>query len=188
MAIIINLRQPSRLCAARTPATVTPIPCPARFPGCKGHVLRRTDRAGIRIGQARYGQWGVDTDRALEILRGIPISLHCWQGDDVGGFENDAGLAGGGIQATGNYPGRARTADRAAPDLELALRLIPGRHRVNLHASYAEKPLPCASCGEGPGVRDGLADSASPSPQPSPIKGEGSISPLRPLRGEGPGG
>jgi L-rhamnose isomerase len=103
--------------------------------------------------RARYGQWGVDTDRALEILRGIPISLHCWQGDDVGGFENDAGLTGGGIQATGNYPGKARTAAELRADLEQALRLIPGRHRVNLHASYAEKPLPSPLAGEGPEVR-----------------------------------
>jgi L-rhamnose isomerase len=90
------------------------------------------------LARERYGALGVDTNRALEILRGIPISLHCWQGDDVGGFENEAGLTGGGIQATGNYPGKARTADELRADLEQALRLIPGRHRLNLHASYAE--------------------------------------------------
>jgi L-rhamnose isomerase len=86
----------------------------------------------------RYARLGVDTDRALEVLRGIPISLHCWQGDDVGGFENDQGLTGGGIQATGNYPGKARNADELRADLDRALGLIPGRHRVNLHAIYAE--------------------------------------------------
>ncbi len=86
----------------------------------------------------RYAALGVDTDRALEVLRGIPISLHCWQGDDVGGFENELGLTGGGIQATGNYPGKARSADELRADLDKALSLIPGRHRVNLHAIYAE--------------------------------------------------
>jgi L-rhamnose isomerase len=68
----------------------------------------------------------------------VPISLHCWQGDDVGGFENDLGLTGGGIQATGNYPGKARTADQLRADVEKALSLIPGKHRLNLHAIYAE--------------------------------------------------
>jgi len=86
----------------------------------------------------RYAAWGVDTDRALKILRSLPISLHCWQGDDVGGFENPDGLTGGGIQATGNYPGKARTADELRQDLDQALALIPGRHRLNLHALYAE--------------------------------------------------
>ncbi len=85
-----------------------------------------------------YARLGVDTDRAMDVLRGVPISLHCWQGDDVGGFENDLGLTGGGIQATGNYPGKARNADELRSDLDLALRLIPGKHRLNLHAIYAE--------------------------------------------------
>jgi L-rhamnose isomerase len=80
----------------------------------------------------------VDTEKALEALRGIRVSLHSWQGDDVGGFENDLGLTGGGIQATGNYPGKARNADELRADLDLALSLIPGRHRLNLHAIYAE--------------------------------------------------
>jgi L-rhamnose isomerase len=90
------------------------------------------------LARERYAQLGVSTDRALEVLSTIPISLHCWQGDDVGGFENDLGLTGGGIQATGNYPGKARTADELRADLDKALSLIPGRHRVNLHAIYAE--------------------------------------------------
>ena len=85
-----------------------------------------------------YARLGVDSDRAMDVLRGVPISLHCWQGDDVGGFENDLGLTGGGIQATGNYPGKARNADELRADLDLALRLIPGKHRLNLHAIYAE--------------------------------------------------
>jgi L-rhamnose isomerase len=86
----------------------------------------------------RYARLGVDTDAALEALRQVSLSLHCWQGDDVGGFESAAGLTGGGIQATGNYPGKARTADELRADLDQALNLIPGRHRVNLHAIYAE--------------------------------------------------
>ena len=85
-----------------------------------------------------YARLGVDADRALDVLRGVAISLHCWQGDDVGGFENDRGLTGGGIQATGNYPGKARNADELRADLDQALRLIPGKHRLNLHAIYAE--------------------------------------------------
>jgi L-rhamnose isomerase len=90
------------------------------------------------LAKERYAQWGVDTERALKALRGIAVSLHCWQGDDVGGFENADGLSGGGIQATGNYPGKARTADELRQDLDQALALIPGRHRLNLHAIYAE--------------------------------------------------
>ena len=93
---------------------------------------------GYEWARERYARLGVSTDRALDVLRGIPISLHCWQGDDVGGFENDLGLTGGGIQATGNYLGKARNADELRADLEKALSLIPGKHRVNLHAIYAE--------------------------------------------------
>src|SRR6202035_4231924 len=85
-----------------------------------------------------YARLGVDTERALATLRGIPVSLHCWQGDDVGGFENDEGLTGGGIQATGKYPGKARNADELRADLDKVLSLLPGRHRLNLHAIYAE--------------------------------------------------
>jgi L-rhamnose isomerase len=90
------------------------------------------------LAQSRYAELGVNTDQALAILRGIPVSLHCWQGDDVGGFENDLGLTGGGIQATGNYPGRARNAEELRADLDQAFKLIPGKHRLNLHAIYAE--------------------------------------------------
>lgn len=95
------------------------------------------DRAW-ELAREQYAALGVDADGAMERLARIPISLHCWQGDDVGGFENDEGLTGGGIQATGNYPGRARNADELRGDLEKAYSLIPGRHRLNLHASYAE--------------------------------------------------
>jgi L-rhamnose isomerase len=86
----------------------------------------------------QYAAWGVDAAQALHTLQTLPISLPCWQGDDVRGFESEAGLTGGGIAATGNYPGRARTPDELCSDLAMALRLIPGRHRVNLHAIYAD--------------------------------------------------
>lgn len=79
---------------------------------------------------------GVDTDKALETLKNIHISMHCWQGDDVGGFDQDGPLSGG-IQATGNYPGKARTPEELMADMDEALRLIPGTHKINLHASYA---------------------------------------------------
>ncbi|MFC1739234.1 L-rhamnose isomerase [Planctomycetota bacterium] len=86
-----------------------------------------------------YSQIGVDTEAAVNRLVKIPISLHCWQGDDVGGFERPgAELGGGGIQATGNYPGKARTIDELRSDLAKALSLIPGSHRLNLHASYLD--------------------------------------------------
>jgi len=87
----------------------------------------------------RYAQFGVDADRALEYLERFALSLHVWQGDDVTGFEPGAGrTADGGILATGNHPGRARNADELRADIEKALSLIPGRHRVNLHAMYGE--------------------------------------------------
>ncbi len=81
---------------------------------------------------------GVDTEAAMAKLATIPISLHCWQGDDVGGFENTGGGLSGGIAVTGNYPGRARTPDELRSDLDEALSLIPGKHRLNLHAFYGE--------------------------------------------------
>ena len=84
----------------------------------------------------RYAALGIDTDKAIETLLSLPISLHCWQGDDVRGFEGSRSLDGG-IQATGNYPGAARTPEELMFDLDFALKLIPGRHRINLHASYA---------------------------------------------------
>jgi L-rhamnose isomerase len=96
----------------------------------------RVDRT-YTLAKERYAELGIDADRAIERLRGISISLHCWQGDDVAGFEG-AGELGGGLAVTGNYPGKARNADELRGDLDFALRQIPGRHRVNLHASYAE--------------------------------------------------
>jgi len=86
-----------------------------------------------------YAELGVNTDLVLEKLKKISISLHCWQGDDVGGFETaGAELSGGGIQATGNYPGKARNADELRADLEKTYSLLPGKHRLNLHAIYLE--------------------------------------------------
>ncbi|MCL4202304.1 MAG: L-rhamnose isomerase [Pirellulaceae bacterium] len=90
------------------------------------------------LAKARYAAWGVDTEAAIERLTSIPISLHCWQGDDVGGFEHAVDQIGGGLAVTGNYPGKARTPDELRSDLQRALSLIPGKHRLNLHASYAE--------------------------------------------------
>lgn len=91
------------------------------------------------LAQERYAALGVDTEQALATLADTAISLHCWQGDDVGGFERAGeGLSGGGIQATGNYPGKARTIDELRLDLEQAARLIPGKKRLNLHALYAD--------------------------------------------------
>lgn len=85
-----------------------------------------------------YAAIGVDTDKALKTLAGIPISLHCWQGDDVNGFESNAGGTSGGILATGNYPGRARTPDELRADLSKAFSLLPGAKRLNLHAIYLD--------------------------------------------------
>jgi L-rhamnose isomerase len=84
-----------------------------------------------------YAELGIDTEKVLKNLAAIPVSIQCWQGDDVGGFENENGLTGGGIQATGNYPGKARNAAELCADFEKAIELIPGSHRMNLHASYA---------------------------------------------------
>ncbi len=88
--------------------------------------------------KARYAETGVDTEAAMAALARIPISLHCWQGDDVGGFENTGEGLSGGIAVTGNYPGKARTPDELRADLDMALSLIPGKHRLNLHAFYGE--------------------------------------------------
>ena len=93
-----------------------------------------------KAARQRYAELGTDTDGALERLEAISISLHCWQGDDVGGFEGaDPGApVDGGLAVTGNYPGKARNADELRSDLGKALGLIPGTHRLNLHSIYAE--------------------------------------------------
>src|SRR5687767_2244725 len=94
--------------------------------------------AAYTLARQRYADLAVDTDAALRQLATVAISLHCWQGDDVGGFENPDGPLGGGLAATGNYPGKARTPDELRSDAEKAFSLIPGRHRFNLHAFYGD--------------------------------------------------
>jgi len=98
----------------------------------------RNQSASYRLARERYDELAVDTDKALKRLSSIPISLHCWQGDDVGGFENTGEGLGAGLAVTGNYLGKARTPDELRADVEKALSLIPGKHRFNLHGSYAE--------------------------------------------------
>ncbi|MGN0539620.1 MAG: L-rhamnose isomerase [Candidatus Fimenecus sp.] len=83
-----------------------------------------------------YASLGVDTDKAIEMLKEIPISVHCWQGDDVTGFDSRESLSGG-IQTTGNYPGKARTPEELMADMDKAMSLMPGKKKLNLHASYA---------------------------------------------------
>jgi L-rhamnose isomerase len=90
------------------------------------------------LAKERYAALGVDTDKALKQLGSIPVSIHCWQGDDVGGFENAGQELGGGLAVTGNYPGKARTPEELRADFEHALAVLPGSHRFNLHACYAE--------------------------------------------------
>jgi len=91
-----------------------------------------------QLAKQRYADLGVDTDKAMQRLAKVKISLHCWQGDDVGGFESASGLTDGGILATGNYPGKARTPEQLRADADVAFRLIPGKHRFSLHAIYLE--------------------------------------------------
>jgi len=98
----------------------------------------KTIESAYQAAKERYTELGVDTDAVVEQLGGIAISLHCWQGDDVGGFEGGPDASGGGIMATGSYPGKARTADELRADLDKAMSLIPGPQRLNLHAMYAE--------------------------------------------------
>lgn len=90
------------------------------------------------LAKERYAELGVDTEQAIASLEKVSISLHCWQGDDVGGFENPGGELTGGIATTGNYPGKARTADELRKDLDVVYSLLPGSHRLNLHAIYLE--------------------------------------------------
>jgi len=91
-----------------------------------------------QLARHQYQTAGVDTEQALRKLAAIPISLHCWQGDDVDGFENVSSSLGGGLVATGNYPGKARTPEELRSDLDETFSLIPGKHRLNLHAFYGE--------------------------------------------------
>ncbi len=95
-------------------------------------------KKGYEVAKEFYAQYGIDVDKMIEICDKTPLSIHCWQGDDVGGFEKKEGGLTGGIQATGNYPGKARTADELRSDLEFAMKYIPGEKKVNVHANYQE--------------------------------------------------
>ena len=101
--------------------------------------MRNTQELGgaYEAAKARYKSFGVDTDKAIAALKGIPVSIHCWQGDDVTGLESGGSLTGG-IMATGNYPGKARTGEELRADIDKAFSLIPGKKRLNVHAMYAE--------------------------------------------------
>ncbi|GCF95299.1 L-rhamnose isomerase [Enterococcus florum] len=104
--------------------------------------MSKTIEERYQEAKARYAEIGVDTDQALKQLQKIKISMHCWQGDDVTGFLNPDGELTGGIMATGNYPGAARTPDELRKDLEKAYSLIPGKHKLNLHAIYLDTDEP----------------------------------------------
>jgi len=102
-----------------------------------GVVIMQTEKA-YALAKEQYAKIGVDTDAVLDRLQKIVISMHCWQGDDVNGFLFQDIELSGGIQTTGNYPGKARTADELRADIEKAMSLIPGRQKLNLHAIYAD--------------------------------------------------
>lgn len=104
--------------------------------------MTRLIEQAFALARQRFEDVGIDVEQALARLDRIPISMHCWQGDDVRGFENPQGALTGGIQATGNYPGRATNANQLRADLERAISLIPGPKRVNLHAIYLESETP----------------------------------------------
>ena len=93
---------------------------------------------GYELAKEYYKELGIDVEEAIRICDETPVSIHCWQGDDVAGFEKKDGGLTGGIQATGNYPGKARTPQELRADLELAMKYIPGEKKVNVHASYLE--------------------------------------------------
>ena len=93
---------------------------------------------GYEYAKEFYAQYGIDVDKAIEIADKTPLSIHCWQGDDVNGFEKKEGALSGGIQATGNYPGKANTPDELRADIEVAIKHIPGAKKINIHACYLE--------------------------------------------------
>jgi L-rhamnose isomerase len=96
-------------------------------------------KKAYEIAKQQYKQLGIDTDEALEQMKNLQISMHCWQADDVGGFETpESELEGGGIQVTGNYPGKARTLDEVRQDLDKAMSLLPGKQKINIHAIYGD--------------------------------------------------
>lgn len=104
----------------------------------KRSVPNMSIKENYGLAKKQYEQWGVNVEEALEKLKNIPISIHCWQGDDIAGFEVNQSELSGGIDVTGNYPGKATNPQELRSDLEKALSLIPGKHRINLHAIYAE--------------------------------------------------
>jgi L-rhamnose isomerase len=106
----------------------------------EGAIASSGENVGRAFADAKqqYAEWGVNVEVALERLAAIPISLHCWQGDDVAGFENSGQELGGGLAVTGSYPGKARTPDELRADLDKTMSLLPGTHRVNLHSIYAD--------------------------------------------------
>jgi len=104
--------------------------------------MTRLIEQAFELAKQRFSAIGVDVDAAMAQLDQLPVSMHCWQGDDVRGFENPQGGLTGGIQATGNYPGKARSATELRADLDLAMALIPGPKRLNLHAIYLESDRP----------------------------------------------
>jgi len=104
----------------------------------KKEINKMTVEANYQYAKSLYEQWGIDVDSVLEKLQSVPVSIHCWLGDDIGGFEVNKSELSGGIDVTGNYPGKARTPEELRQDLEKAMSLIPGKHRVNLHTIYAE--------------------------------------------------
>ncbi len=102
-------------------------------------MKKATIEKHYKLAKEQYAELGIDTDKVLEEMKNLDISLHCWQTDDVGGFEKaGAELGGGGIQVTGNFPGKARTIDQMRNDLDKVMSLLPGRQRLNLHAIYGE--------------------------------------------------
>lgn len=103
--------------------------------------MKSSIKEGYELAKQIYAEYGVDIDQAIERANAIPISMNCWQGDDVIGFDGTDTLTGG-IQVTGNYPGRATNAEQLRDDIELAIAQIPGTVKLNLHASYAEKTDP----------------------------------------------
>ena len=92
--------------------------------------------ANYEYAKSVYAKYGIDTDKAIETLKSVPVSIHCWQGDDVVGFDSKEALSGG-IQTTGNYPGKATTPAELMADYEKAMSLVPGAKKLNLHACYA---------------------------------------------------
>ena len=101
--------------------------------------MRNRDQiqSDYQLAKLHYSHFGVDTDKAMDMLRKLPLSIHCWQGDDVTGLESGGALTGG-IMTTGNYPGKANTGDELRMDIDKAFSLIPCKKKVNLHAMYAE--------------------------------------------------